>query len=164
MPISMFDWPEQTHTSPTRMFLSVMVLPDEPLTVISSGWPTSSLASTTFQRPSSPALVVSGLAGNGDGDLFALVGPAPDGHGLAALQHHVVADHGRQLHRRGGNRSPTGNQHEAHRDSHEVPTTHGNLLRINWGMEWREVSRRVTTAASRIRAADGQMQAMSHDV
>ena len=64
MPISMFDWPEQTHTSPTRMFFSVMVLPDEPLTVISSGWPTSSLASTTFQRPSSPALVVSGLPGH----------------------------------------------------------------------------------------------------
>ena len=30
------------------------------------------------------------LAGDGDGDLLARIGPAPHGHGCAALQHHVV--------------------------------------------------------------------------
>ena len=57
----MFDWPEHTQTSPTAMFLSLIVVPEESWTVISSGAASllaSSCASVTRQRPSAPVRAV----------------------------------------------------------------------------------------------------------
>jgi hypothetical protein len=53
--MAMFDWPEQTQTSPTSTSRTVMVF--SPATVISSGPPADSGSSDTRQRPLASAVV-----------------------------------------------------------------------------------------------------------
>ena len=56
MDISMFDWPEQSQTSPTRMSLTTTAGPFAPRTVISRAAPPAlSGSKTTRHLPSAPA-------------------------------------------------------------------------------------------------------------
>ena len=91
----MLDWPEQTQTSPTST--SSRVISFLPLTVSLCG-PPAGMGS----RAEHPLAVVAGLgglglAGDGDGDFLAGVGPAPDAVGLVALKDHVGGEQGGQL-------------------------------------------------------------------
>ena len=126
----MFDWPEQTQTSPTRIFLSVRVSPPA-LMVSSCGPPVSSFARVTFQRPWSSALAEADLAGNAHGDLGALVGPAPDRHGLPLLQDHIVADHGRQFQRGRGDGTQRRYDKPNDQAQHDTLQTHDTDLPEN---------------------------------
>ena len=95
--IPMFDWPEQSQTSPTQTSVTVIELV-RPLTVKVSGFSPSARASMpTVQRPVSPALITRVWPASETATLLPRVGPAPDGHGLVLLEDHVIGEERRKL-------------------------------------------------------------------
>ena len=92
----MFDWPEQIQTSPTSTSSNGTVF--LPRTVMVCGPPAGIGSSTTCQLPSEPALAVLALLGDLNRDVLARFCPSPDPILLIALEDHVVAEDGRQLH------------------------------------------------------------------
>jgi hypothetical protein len=83
----MFDWPEQTQTSPIMTFLNV-----------TGFWP---FTVSVCGPPGHPSAARVGLGrslgvAQREGDLLPGACPAPNRNGPFALQHHVVAEHARQ--------------------------------------------------------------------
>ena len=92
---SMFDWPEQSQTSPTTTFSNLRAL--VPLTVISEGvLDALSGSRVTLHRPSAPA--VQRLLWPLKPTTIFSPGAAepPDRDGLVPLQYHVIAEDMRQ--------------------------------------------------------------------
>ena len=93
----MFDWPEQSHTSPTSTSLHgdrVRLALRLELERIAG------LEGVEADRPFSVGRGRGGLglAAQRHGHGFARIGPAPDGQRHVALQDHVVAEHAGQFH------------------------------------------------------------------
>ena len=92
----MFDWPEQIQTSPASTSLNVRrVLALDGQRVRPAGGQRVERHLPFAVRAGRGRLA---LVLDGDRDLLAGIGPAPDAIFLIALEDHVIAEDGRQLH------------------------------------------------------------------